>query len=173
MGILDKYAREPLNEKRTKSIGTRIEQSLYDDFNELCDRLGLTAGEAVRYVVMEVVAKDKEEKAKLGKQKLTESRDEIATTSEAPTLTNHSIAEFSTVIASEREEEQDNRGKAGSLKPWTVNDQIPCPICGTWSSRSNYKRSHAAKHGFTMGIDLILAHKEKADAMYKERTQGE
>jgi antitoxin component of RelBE/YafQ-DinJ toxin-antitoxin module len=55
MGSLDRYARKPQEEKRTEHVGGRIEPSLFENFTKLCDQLGLTVSETIRYMIVNTV----------------------------------------------------------------------------------------------------------------------
>jgi hypothetical protein len=60
MSILDKYAREPAGERRTKAAGTKLEPTLYENFVKHCEARGLTTSEALRYLVIELLKDQKE-----------------------------------------------------------------------------------------------------------------
>jgi hypothetical protein len=173
MGVLDRYARKPVDEKRTKSAGTRLEPSLYESFVEHCEKRGLTTSEAIRYLIVEAIAETKVQEH----QNDNDDKSRLTKVDESLTYRNDVLTSSSVklpggnLLLKESSSASNNHGKAGSMVPWMVNNQIPCPICKVWGSRQNFKRDHAAKHGFSNGYDLIQAHLEEANRMVTEREQ--
>ncbi len=159
MTVLRKYAKpkkEYTTEKRTLSV--RIPADLYDRWQAACEDNGFSMSEGIR-LLLELDLKANEETAATydtrlpgGNLLLTDSSDGSEGYESKRTSPN-------------------NNGRAGSVKPYMVNNQLPCPVCGTWSSKVNFARDHTKKHGFKNAYEFIQANKEKVREMIKEREE--
>jgi antitoxin component of RelBE/YafQ-DinJ toxin-antitoxin module len=58
-GLLAKYAR-PQDERKTHSLTTKITEQEYDEFTEYAASLGLTPSEAIRFLILEELARMRE-----------------------------------------------------------------------------------------------------------------
>jgi hypothetical protein len=158
MSLLDRYAKKetPQTERKTASLGCKIEPSLYTAFINEAGKLGLGQSEALRYLVIEFLRS--------------------AEVSDVLTLSEPLREKGINLINEIREEEKNNRTgtevKTGSLIDWIIENQLPCTICGTWSSKKNFNRDHASKHNFTSSFEFLTAHKEKADQMVQDRLEN-
>jgi hypothetical protein len=162
MGLLDKYARKTQGESKDKSVGSRIESSIYTDWIALCDRLGLKSAEAIRYLIIEELNRDKGKSVNDGKREITDNNN--TSSSVISSLSNDND-----VLTNVNFKTKKKRGKAGNMDAWTVNDRLPCPLCDPprWITRTNYAR-HVKKHGFNTGYELIQANLDKVNQMVKE-----
>jgi hypothetical protein len=162
MSILDRYARLPMTERRTKSVGSKLEPSLYESFVEHCTKRGLTTSEALRYIIMELI-QDEGTNSNQEYQRLPDSNKTVTDGTTLATRGNLAVTKVKSTT--------NNPGKTGSMTKWMVNNKLPCPICRTWGSRQNYRRDHAAKHGYSSGYELIQANLGEVERMVTEREQ--
>lgn len=160
MSLLDRYARLPVTERRTKSVGSKLEPSLYKAFVEHCTKRGLTTSEALRYIIMEIIEEEKTS-SNQEYQRLTDSNKE---------------EHYSNVVVTGGTEKKTKvnepaikrKKKVNDVGRWTVNNQLYCPICNKWGLRKNYNR-HSKTHGFNTGYELIQAHMETVEKMVQEK----
>jgi hypothetical protein len=172
---LQKYARKGQAELRDTSVGARIERSLYDEWISLCGRLGLKSSEALRYMIIEEINKDKvittkqKEITKLPVENLIPTNVEQSTNEELSNV-NVSISSDNHDITNDSPKKKKKRSSARSMLKWTVNDQLPCPLCNPqkWFTRTNYAR-HVKKHGYNSGYEMIQANLEVVEQMVKEK----
>jgi hypothetical protein len=187
--MLEKYAKYGALSRKTEQIGTKIEKRYHDDFVKECEKLGLKKGEALRYLVIEFLQsvsrkqKGNENIEKDSRNVSIETNlisiDTEINQNDSQLISNDkkSKPKKNTFIQEVRAEEKNkgnqmggkNLGKSRSVKPWTVENQLPCPICDNWSSKSNFKRAHAAVHGYKDSYELLFQHLEKADQMMQKR----
>lgn len=59
----------------------------------------------------------------------------------------------------------------GFTSAFKVDEELPCPVCGSWYSYKNFARHVRSKHGKT-AQDLLNEYREKALAMVRERSSG-
>jgi hypothetical protein len=64
------------------------------------------------------------------------------------------------------------KAKQSVLDQWTIDKQIPCPVCEKWMTRKSFKRHCKNIHGTSDHEGFIQSHKDKADQIVKEK-QGE
>jgi antitoxin component of RelBE/YafQ-DinJ toxin-antitoxin module/uncharacterized C2H2 Zn-finger protein len=180
MSILDKYAREPVTEKRTEQAGTRLEPSVYNSFVDHCTKRGLTTSEAIRYLILEVIQEEETKKINKSKRRITEYNSEISKGKQEVSATVAKLTNGNLLLTDENEVIQNidlrkkkSKRQVRSIQQWTVDNLIPCPVCDPprWITRTNYAR-HVKKHGYQNGYDLIQANLDKVEQMVKEK-QGE
>jgi hypothetical protein len=132
--------------KEKKTLSVRIPADLYDDWKAECENNGFTMSEGIRLLL------EKDLK------------------NEPPKILNYPVElPGGDVLLKESSSATNNPGKTGSMTKWMIDNKIPCPICRTWSSRQNYRRDHAAKHGYSSGYELIQANLQEVERMVTER----
>jgi len=164
MGLLDQYAKsQEEKEKKSVSIGTRIEKSLYNSYLEECQNLGLNKSEALRYLIIEFIrsAKDNDNSDEVNKSKTKVVNNE------------YNIIDEIRTEEKQKESKGNNIGKAGNVTKWVIDKKLPCPICGTWSSKPNFHRAHSSKHGYDNAFDFLNAYQDKVNEMLLERKSND
>lgn len=151
---LEKY-RRPKFGVLTKQYNTKLPDDLAEEMEELCVELDMTPSEFIRYLIYEEIQELKRTKIPVSTPSFTE-------------VPKETIRKPVTYIPPVRK--KSSGGRRGSIQQWVVKGEAPCPICGTWSTTSNFKRDHADKHGYDSSYDLITSHIEKVEQMFKERT---
>ena len=54
------------------------------------------------------------------------------------------------------------------VKPFTINDELPCPICNSWSDPKNFSR-HAKSHGFEGTKAFYNEYMDKVEEMVNHK----
>jgi hypothetical protein len=181
--VLEKYAKQAI-EPKSESFGVRLEKSLHDDFISLCNRFGLTTSEAIRYLILEEVNKDKAIKHEKNKSKTKKENEYNVNQTGSKQLLNGKNEEEITFVKHMNNSLFDNgihtenkpktkRKQQKSITQWVINKKAPCPVCGTWSNRKNFQRDHTAKHGYNNAFEFLEAHEEKVTEMYNEKIKEE
>lgn len=142
MGYLEQFARKRRSKEKSEVLTARLPQSLYSEFKQYCDDLGLSISEAVCLLV------EREIKGFDGVSS------ELSTTKEY--IKNDDVVaentEANTNVVNEVVERKRNASKANTsrftTKQWMVKGELPCPICNQWVSASNFSR-HAKQHNST------------------------
>lgn len=159
--VLEKYARKTKESKDAK-LNIRLEQGLYDIFVKHCKRLGLTTSEAIRLLIIEELTSNSAESAKKAPimhtydTPTTYGGDTIEVQKEDERNTNviQTTDKETTKGTAQRITKRPQRSKPDSVVEWLVNNQLPCPVCQRWQSRSNYSR-HAKGHGYDSSAALL------------------
>jgi hypothetical protein len=151
MSILDQYAKQPMTERRTKTAGTKLEPTLYNKFVEHCEKRGLNTSEALRFLIIELLKESSETKV---------------------TQKQESKKQRLTKVSKEKPHETESKQKktTGHLQSFTINDQLPCPICDKWILKKNYPR-HCRQSHQTTNIELIQSHLEKVNQMVEQQRE--
>jgi antitoxin component of RelBE/YafQ-DinJ toxin-antitoxin module len=149
MGYLENFARKPKGKEKSIVLTARLPESLYDEFKDHCEDLGLSISEAVFLLVEK------------------EMRSQITTYEDKK---NNDL-----VVKTTKDDKPKTVRKAApttrfTTKPWQVEGDLPCPICGQWVSSSNFSR-HSKQHGTnTHAIFTNEDHLKTVDEMIKKRT---
>lgn len=158
MGYLERFAKNGRAKEKTEVLTARIPESLYKDFKDYCDDLGLSISQAVYLLVKrEMTAIE------------TETQDDESMLYTNVYKTNHSVVDATTNVVKPTTKATTSRF---TTKQWQVNGEIPCPICGEWVSSSNFSR-HAKQHGSnTYSIFTNETYLIKVNEMIQERTNS-
>jgi antitoxin component of RelBE/YafQ-DinJ toxin-antitoxin module len=158
MSYLKQFARNKRTKGKTEILTARLPADLYKNFKSYCDELGLSISEAVNLLI------DKEisglNTKRIQKESFENTREEVASTSE--------VIPYAELKPLESKPNT-KRVQTGRFitNEWNVDGDLPCPICETWFSKSNFSR-HAKGHEMSTE-EIFTTHKEKADRMVKER----
>lgn len=142
MGYLEQFARNTRRKEKSEVLTARLPQSLYSEFKQYCDELGLSISEAVCLLVEREM------------DSVDGAPSEIATTKEyilnddvvvVNTKANTSVV--SDVVRKKRNVSRTNTNRF-TTKQWVIKGELPCPICNQWASASNFAR-HAKQHDST------------------------
>ncbi|MEK1833410.1 hypothetical protein AAAC51_44420 [Priestia megaterium] len=127
MGKLDKYARQSKSKEQSKVLPIRLPESIYEQFRQRCDELGLSMSEAGYLLIRE----------ELEDSPYTMTTNEVTATTER---LQKSIHRENTPYT------RNNTGKPSSFSTrWTSNhyeieNELPCPLCHQWYSKANFSR---------------------------------
>lgn len=144
---LEKYARIPKEKEETHTLGARIPKSLYNAFHAHCSSLGLTVSEGIYYLMKE----------------------ELAGTIEPPIAAT--VEQSKTPVAPVKQRKISSNAGRFNTNNYVMQDELPCPVCQTWSSRSNFSRSHVKKHGYETTQEFFEVHREAALQMLAKRKE--
>lgn len=142
---LEKYARIPKDKGKTHTLGARIPVDIYNDFAAYCSSLGITVSEGVLYLIKEELSS------------IEQDSPPIAAT----------VEQSKTPV---KQRQTTNAGRFNT-NAYAVQDELPCPICKTWSSRKNFSRDHLKKHGYNDTQEFFEVHKEAAMQMLAGRKE--
>lgn len=167
MGILDRYARRPVGEKRDKTVSTKLTEEEYQAFIKYINERGLTTSEAIRWLILEEIGLSVEAKqTPVLKTKIDQSRHKS-------TYENLSKSSYTEVAATSEKTIKTNRKPSSSrftYKPWEVNGKLPCTVCGNWYQSSTFSGRHAKEHGYADTKEYFMKNIEKINQMYKDLT---
>lgn len=165
MGYLEQFAKDRRSKGKTEVLTARIPESLYKNFKDYCDNLGLSMSQAVYLLVkremtaIETETQDDESELYTNVYKVNDDDDK----------TNHSVVCSNTNVYKSTTKSTTLRF---TTKRWQVNGELPCPICGEWASSSNFSR-HAKQHGSnTHSIFTNETYLIKVNEMILERTKS-
>ncbi|MCM3197185.1 hypothetical protein [Priestia megaterium] len=154
MGRLDKYARQSKRKEPSKVLPIRLPESVYIQFQQRCEELGLSMSEAGYLLIKEEIEDSLYNKY----------TNEVTTTTE-PLQPSIQEEGYSTI-------------KGATPKPlfsstrWTsipyeIENELPCPLCNQWYSKANFSR-HAKQHHVTTR-EILESHKEIVHQMIQNR----
>lgn len=153
MGYLENFARKSKSKEKSIVLTARLPESLYEDFKEHCEDLGLSISEAV-YLLVDKEMKDQE----------------VPKTHTTDYKNNYDVVVTNTIEEKPKPIKRTANTTRFTTKPWVVDGDLPCPICGQWVSASNFSR-HAKQHGTnTHAVFTNDGHLEKVNEMIKKRT---
>ncbi|MCI2255599.1 hypothetical protein L2D08_14595 [Domibacillus sp. PGB-M46] len=156
MSYLEQFARNKRRKESSTVLTARLPDSLYDDFKERCDELGLSISEAIYLLVEREITADQ----KAAKEAASYISEHIQKGEEAATNTKPVI---------EHTVKMKLNTKQFTVKQWKVDKELPCPVCNSWSNATNFSR-HAKKHNTT--TQAIFTNEEyikKANNMVQQR----
>lgn len=154
LGKLDKYARQSKTKEPSKVLPIRLPESIYEQFRQLCDELGLSMSEAGFLLIRE----------ELEDSLYNQITNEVAMTTERIQKPIHHESTPYT---------KNNTGKPSSFSTrWTsinyeIENELPCPLCHHWYSKANFSR-HAKNHNTTTK-ELLESNEEIVYTMINER----
>lgn len=153
MSYLEKFAKEKeKEEKKDKPFSVRVPTSFYNQFLEHINGLGLNLNESI-YLLMRKELNGGEESNTDVAQKYDKAN--IRGTHDKPKEIGNSVKVGKKI---------GGKGRF-TVEPWlTTDDQLPCPLCEKWYSRSNFSRHARKAHDMTTE-ELLTRYKEGADAM--------
>jgi hypothetical protein len=167
MGYLERFAKNGRAKEKTEVLTARIPESLYKDFKDYCDDLGLSISQAVYLLVKREMT---------GFEKENQDGESLLYTNEYKLnddvyKTKHSVVEMNTNVNTNVVKPTTKATTSRfSTKQWQINGELPCPICGEWVSSSNFSR-HAKQHGSnTYSIFTNETYLIKVNEMIQERT---
>ncbi len=136
MKYLEKFARKR-NKEATEVLTARIPESLYQEFKTYCDSLGLSISEAVFLLV---------EREVRGETPEQQTHNEYITQTDLHT--NDDKKNDDVVVPNTKEyiPKQKSSNAGFVTAPWKINEKLPCPICRTWTSATNFSRHAKEKH---------------------------
>ncbi|MFA1513054.1 MULTISPECIES: hypothetical protein [Priestia] len=135
LGKLDKYARQSKAKEPSKVLPIRLPESIYEQFRQRCEELGLSMSEAGYLLIKE----------ELEDVLYNASTNEVAATTQRIQNRMHSENTLYT---------KENTAKSPFFSTrWTsinyeVENELPCPLCHQWYSKANFSR-HAKNHSTT------------------------
>ena len=154
LGKLDKYARQSKTKEPSKVLPIRLPESIYEQFRQLCDELGLSMSEAGFLLIRE----------ELEDSLYNKTTNEVAVTTERIQKSIHHESIPYT---------KNDTGKPSSFSTrWTsidyeIENELPCPLCHHWYSKANFSR-HAKNHNTTTK-ELLESNEEVVYTMINER----
>jgi antitoxin component of RelBE/YafQ-DinJ toxin-antitoxin module len=167
MGYLEQFARNRRGKEKTEVLTARLPESLYGDFKDHCEELGLSISEAVFLLVereMKGISKEKTSEAKTPQPVLNTNDDKK---NDDVVIKN---TQMNTKAVNEVSATKEANANRFTTKQWEVDGKLPCPKCGQWFSSSNFSR-HAKSHGTTtQEIFTNERYLDKAAEMIKEET---
>lgn len=153
MSVLKKLSRKKEDEPKVQPVSTRLTEKEYNRFADLCEKTGYSISEAVRLLIQKEIESDDDERIHRNTERIQDADERIpkeatpsASVIKRYTPVNHSI-----------------RSGRFTTTEWLVEDKLPCPLCLSWVSASNFSR-HAKQHGMTTK-EIFTIYKDKADAM--------
>ncbi|MCM3791306.1 hypothetical protein M3221_23515 [Domibacillus indicus] len=156
MSYLEQFARNKRRKESSTVLTARLPDSLYGDFKERCDELGLSISEAIYLLVEREITADQ----KGAKEPAAYISEHIQNGEEAATNTKPVIKH--TV-------KMKTNTKRFTTKLWKVDGELPCPICSSWSNAKSFSR-HARKHNTT--TQAVFTNEEyikRANEMVRQR----
>lgn len=153
MGRLDKYARQFKRKESTKVLPIRIPVSMYKQFRELCEDLGLSMSEAGYLLIKEEIESNV----------YTSYTNEVA-------VTTSSIQKEGAPIKKVFHQKTSLPSTRWTSAPYEIENELPCPLCNQWYSKANFSR-HAKNHHFTTR-EILETHQEVINQMIKHRNSN-
>lgn len=170
MGILDRYARKPIGEKRTKTVSTKLTEEEYRSFNSYIEARGLTTSEAIRWLILEELGLGIEVKRSSTLETKIDQGKSMSTSVDKGKLLSTEVAATSLKPAKTHKKTLPPRF---TYRPWEVKGKLPCVICGNWYQSATFSGRHAKEHGFIDTKDYFVKKLEEINRMYKEMTGNE
>lgn len=148
MGYLQSFARDKKQRRKKKQFPVRLPENLYTEFKTYCDNLGLTINEAIHLLIQ---------------QELEQSNDQKFKKSDITNQSTYSIQKKSPSSP------KNKKGNRFSTAPWSVESQLPCPLCREWKSKSNFNR-HTQTHHQLSSQEILEKYSDIAKEMIKKNT---
>ena len=175
MSILSRYAKGK-KESYTFPVMSRLSEETGAAFRAYCEKYNLSISEAVRLLIeneikahsMNELHREAAAADPIGKARMeTEKMERII-----PLDMAAGTAPAAQPAAKKASKGSDDREV---VKPYCVKNEkgssvAPCPICGTWSSETNFSPRHTKKHGFPSTAVFYDAYRDKLNEMYFEKT---
>lgn len=170
MGYLKKMSKKSEKESRNQPIATRLTESEHTAFVKLCEETGYSVAEALRLLVQQEIKGEDDDMFTKRIQSFAE-RKQIETESKP-------IESIRTQLPSKTNTVVDNRKRIATAtgrfttNEWKVNDELPCTICDSWVSASNFSRHLKKTHGNVTTQEFFTKHVVRANEMVKERIES-
>lgn len=143
MALLTKYANNEPNETKDKTLTARIKPSLYNDFKEHCDGLGINISRAIELLI---------------ENELNEN-----TKQHTPSITKTNTPSNTNVIQNVNKPKPYNTNRFTTTE-YERENKLPCPVCNKWYSKANFSRHAKTGHSQTTQ-ELLQSNKPKVMEM--------
>lgn len=159
------------SEKTNKTVvaTSRITEKEYKDFKELCDRTGFSVSEAIRVLIQGELNPETPKRAEKPAQRKPAP---VVAPVVAVENTEEASPEYSTPAPkSFNPKSRPIRSNFGrfTTEKWKVENFLPCPICNTWVSSSNFSRHVKTNHNNMTSEELFTQYEAEADQMVADR----
>jgi hypothetical protein len=148
MSLLKPYAKKPEKKEKSKTATVRLPLSLLEDFQSYCKDLNLPVSQAVRLLIeYELTGRKKNENFR------TEETQILKQVPEKVIYEKDTVEIPKKTEAAQREKKEKrvgvSTGKRFTTKPWEIDGELPCPICGNgkWTANGNIDRHFKNDHG--------------------------
>lgn len=150
MRYLEKFARKR-NKEATEVLTARLPESLYHEFKTYCDSLGLSISEAVSLLVeREVRGETPEQQTHNEHITHTSLHTNADKKNDVVVIPNTNDIKKNDVVVTSNTNEYTPKQKSSNsgfvTTPWKINEKLPCPICRSWISATNFSRHAKEKH---------------------------
>ncbi|MGG1483531.1 ribbon-helix-helix domain-containing protein [Peribacillus castrilensis] len=170
MGILTKLSKKKGKEPRNQPISSRLTESEYKAFEELCIETGYSMSEALRLLVQQEIKGNDEDTFTERIQNYSESKQVDAESKPTePIRTPIPYKPSTNVVNRKRVATTTGRWTANE---WKVNDELPCTICDSWVSASNFSRHLKKLHDNVSTQEFFTKYADRANEMVKERIES-
>ena len=170
MGYLKKISKKREKQPKNSPVSTRLTESEFKQFSKLCEETGYSVAEALRLLVLlELNNNDDDMNTKSIQTYSNSNQDELKRTQVEAIRTQTAPKEVQTVNKPKRTGVQVSSTRF-TTNPWKVKEELPCPICGTWITASNFSR-HAKKFHEMTTQEVFTIHKDKATQMAAEHVK--
>lgn len=164
MSLMKQYARNKRNKENTIVLTARLPESIYNKFQSYCEEYGFSLSEAVNLLIQnEVKSIENDDKKNDDETKVNTGETKVSTNT-GQTNTGQKKPNTDT---GEKNTGQTNT-KRFLVKPFTINEQLPCPICNSWSDQKNFSR-HAKSHGFEGTKAFYTEYMDKVEEMVNQK----
>lgn len=178
-GLLAKYARLQ-DGRKTHSLTTKVTEQEHREFTEYAAKLHLTPSEALRFLIIEELARVSGQIPADLNRSIAETAVSVVDTTRYQGIQTYPDRSQGIRIDPPQIHKDPPRkpkstrlpgGASRSANRWKVGNLLPCPICGKWGAATNFKRDHIEKHGlsYANAPEFLEAHKEEADRMLQEK----
>lgn len=159
------------SEKTNKTVvaTSRITEKEYKDFKELCDRTGFSVSEAIRVLIQGELSPETPKRAEKPAQRKSAPVVESVASEE---YTEETPPEYSIpTLKPFNPRSRPPRSSFGrfTTEKWKVENFLPCPICNTWVSSSNFSRHVKSNHNNMTSEELFTQYEAEADQMVADR----
>ena len=170
MSILSRFAKDK-KDPYTFPVMSRVSQETGAAFQAYCEKYNLSISEGIRLLIENELKADSR-----ASEFVFPVSPAIVQTNKMETVTPIETAAGTAPAA----QPAANKAPKGSddrevVKPYCVKNEkgssvAPCPICGTWTSETNFSPRHTKKHGFPSTAAFYDAYRDKLNQMYFEKT---
>lgn len=154
MGKLDKYARQSKRKEPSKVLPIRLPESIYTQFQQRCEELGLSMSEAGYLLIKE----------EMEDALYNTYANEVAANIEPLQIPIQKVDSSTTKVVTRKPFVPSTRWTS---TPYEVENELPCPLCDQWYSKANFSR-HAKQHHFTTR-EMLESYEEIVHQMIQSR----
>lgn len=154
MAYLERFARTKREKEKSVTTTIKLPESTFYSLREYCESLGITVTEAI-YLLVDRELKEAE-------------RSDIQSISEP--IRKYEEAATSSIPHNTPRRRPPSSSSRFNTNEYSINDELPCPLCGKWVSRGNYAR-HTKGHDLTTQ-EMFEQHREKALEMVQQRKEA-